>query len=158
MAAVAWLIFFAAAVLEVGGDAAIRKGLRGSGLTLIAAGFAMLGSYGLVVNVVQWDFSKLLGVYVGVFAVVSVLCGRFVFGETVSASRRSCRRPPDGSDHVVARALRSPQSKPRRQNRPAARNVVANRRGDFGSPRAHRPERRFVRLGRRAAETKKPHA
>ena len=31
----------------------------------------------------KWDFSKLLGVYVAVFAVVSVDAGRFLFGERV---------------------------------------------------------------------------
>jgi hypothetical protein len=31
----AWLIFIGAAILEVGGDAVIRKGLRGSGLLII---------------------------------------------------------------------------------------------------------------------------
>ena len=86
MPVVAWLIFLVAASLEVGGDAVIRKGLRGSGLALIAAGFVVLGCYGLVVNLVQWDFSRLLGVYVGVFATLSVLCGRFVFRESVPAS------------------------------------------------------------------------
>ena len=86
MPIVAWLIFVAAAVLEVGGDAVIRKGLRGSGLALIAAGCVMLGCYGLVVNLVQWDFSRLLGVYVAVFAVVSVLWGRCVFGENIPTS------------------------------------------------------------------------
>lgn len=86
MPAVAWLVFIAAAALEVGGDAIIRKGLRGGGMAVIAAGLVVLGSYGLVVNLVPWDFSRLLGVYVGVFAAVSVLCGRFVFGESVPTS------------------------------------------------------------------------
>ncbi len=43
----------------------------------------MLAVYGLVVNSVKWDFSRLLGVYIAFFAVVSVLFGRFVFAETV---------------------------------------------------------------------------
>ena len=86
MSVVAWLTFVAAAVLEVAGDAVIRKGLRSSGLALIALGFVMLGCYGLVVNLLQWDFSRLLGVYVTVFAVVSVLCGRFAFEDDVPAS------------------------------------------------------------------------
>jgi small multidrug resistance family-3 protein len=86
MASVAWLIFVVAGALEVAGDAVIRKGLRGGGLAIIAAGMVMLGCYGLVVNRVPWDFSKLLGVYVGVFATLSVLCGRFAFGETVRPS------------------------------------------------------------------------
>jgi drug/metabolite transporter superfamily protein YnfA len=79
----AWFIFIVAAVLEVAGDAVIRKGLRGNILWFILAGFLMLGCYGVVVNTVRWDFSRLLGVYVAVFAVVSVLAGRFVFRETI---------------------------------------------------------------------------
>jgi drug/metabolite transporter (DMT)-like permease len=79
----AWLIFVGAAALEVGGDAIVRKGLRGAGYFVIAGGCLMLGGYGLVVNMVKWDFSKLLGVYVAVFALISVLAGRFLFGEQV---------------------------------------------------------------------------
>jgi small multidrug resistance family-3 protein len=81
---IAWLIFLAAAVLEVGGDAVIRKGMRGSGWVWIALGCLMLAVYGIVVNLVKWDFSKLLGVYVAVFAAVSVLAGRFLFEEDVA--------------------------------------------------------------------------
>jgi len=79
----AWVVFICAAILEVGGDAVVRKGLRGSGLMVILIGCAMLGSYGVVVNTVKWDFSKLLGVYVAIFAVISVLFGRFVFEENI---------------------------------------------------------------------------
>ena len=43
----------------------------------------MLGFYGVVVNTVKWDFANLLGVYVAVFAVISVSFGRFVFQENV---------------------------------------------------------------------------
>ena len=86
MTRIAWLVFVAAAVLEVAGDAVIRKGLRGNSWLLIAGGFVTLGGYGLVVNLVTWDFSKLLGVYVAVFAAVSVLAGRFVFKESVPSS------------------------------------------------------------------------
>jgi small multidrug resistance family-3 protein len=86
MLLVTWLIFIAAAVLEVAGDAVIRKGLRGSGIALIGGGFMMLGCYGLVVNIPHWDLSRLLGVYVAVFALVSVLAGHFAFGEAVPAA------------------------------------------------------------------------
>ncbi len=79
-------LFVAAAVLEVAGDAFIRKGLRGSGAALIAVGFAVLGSYGIVVNLANIDFSRLLGAYVGVFAVVSVAFGRLVFRDHVPPS------------------------------------------------------------------------
>ena len=37
----------------------------------------------MLVNQVRWDFSRLLGVYVGAFALVSVLCGRLLFRESV---------------------------------------------------------------------------
>ena len=80
------LIFVAAALLEVGGDAVIRHGLRGKAWGLIVAGCVVLGGYGVVVNTVKWDFSRLLGVYVAVFATVSVLWGRFVFKESVSSA------------------------------------------------------------------------
>ena len=86
MPVVAWLTFVAAAMLEVAGDAVIRRGLRSSGLAFIASGFVLLGCYGLVVNLLQWDFSRLLGVYVAVFAVISVLCGRFAFKDDVPVS------------------------------------------------------------------------
>jgi small multidrug resistance family-3 protein len=83
----AWLIFLMAALLEVGGDAAVRRGLRGGGWIFILTGFVVLGTYGLVVNAPKtWDFSKLLGVYVAFFALVSVLCGRYIFREAIPAS------------------------------------------------------------------------
>ncbi len=82
----AWLVFLGSALLEVGGDAVVRRGLRGANVIIILAGGLMLAAYGLLVNMVRWDFSKLLGVYVAVFALVSVMCGRFVFGESVPNS------------------------------------------------------------------------
>ncbi|MGO9020229.1 MAG: hypothetical protein ACLQVJ_17970 [Syntrophobacteraceae bacterium] len=82
----AWLVFLGSALLEVGGDAVVRRGLRGANVVIILAGGLMLAAYGLLVNTVSWDFSRLLGVYVAVFALVSVMCGRFVFGESVPNS------------------------------------------------------------------------
>ena len=84
--AFAWLIFIGAACLEVGGDAVVRKGLRGGGATLVVGGAVLLGLYGLLVNTVPWDFSRLLGVYVAVFAVVSILAGKYLFGESIPLS------------------------------------------------------------------------
>jgi small multidrug resistance family-3 protein len=86
MTVIAWLFFVAAAALEVGGDAVIRKGLWGNNLTLIGVGVVMLSFYGIAVNLVRWDFSKLLGVYVAIFATVAVLYGRFIFKENIPPS------------------------------------------------------------------------
>jgi small multidrug resistance family-3 protein len=83
MKSTAWLVFVVAALLEVGGDAAVRCGLRGRSAIWILLGCATLACYGLVVNSVKWDFSRLLGVYVGVFAALSVLFGRFAFRESI---------------------------------------------------------------------------
>jgi len=81
---VAWIVFILSAALEVGGDAIIRKGLFGKSYLLIITGCLILSSYGLLVNTLKWDFSKLLGVYVSVFALVSVLFGKIFFHDTVS--------------------------------------------------------------------------
>ncbi len=83
---VIWLVFLCAALLEVGGDAVIRHGLRTRNPSPILFGLFVLGSYGLVVNTIRWDFSKLLGVYISFFALVSVLFGRVVFGEFIPSS------------------------------------------------------------------------
>jgi drug/metabolite transporter superfamily protein YnfA len=72
-----------AAALEVGGDALIRRGLQGSGAALVVAGFCILGAYGIVVNLVGLDFSRLLGAYVGWFALVSVCAGKLFFGDRI---------------------------------------------------------------------------
>jgi small multidrug resistance family-3 protein len=80
------LILVAAAALEVSGDAIIRKGLRGGALPIVAIGFVVLGAYGVVVNLLQIDFSRLLGVYVGVFAIVSVGAGAVVFRERIAGT------------------------------------------------------------------------
>ena len=80
------VVLLAAAFLEVGGDVVVRKGLRGNSIFFIVAGMLLLGCYGIVVNTVKWDFSKLLGVYVAVFALTSVLTGRFLFKENIPFS------------------------------------------------------------------------
>jgi drug/metabolite transporter superfamily protein YnfA len=80
------MVMIVAAAFEVGGDALIRKGLRGAGPVLVAVGFVVLGMYGIIVNKLDLDFSKLLGAYVGFFAVVSVCTGRFVFHDVIPSS------------------------------------------------------------------------
>jgi drug/metabolite transporter superfamily protein YnfA len=86
MSFMVWIIFIAAALLEVGGDATVRRGLRGGSVLLVLAGFVALGCYGLVVNTVRWDFSRLIGAYVAFFALVSVSVARFLFREEVPVS------------------------------------------------------------------------
>jgi drug/metabolite transporter superfamily protein YnfA len=68
-----------AAVLEIGGDAAIRQGLLRSAWPWLALGGATLVAYGLVVNLNQGvAFGRLMGLYIAVFFVVSQ-CLSFVF-------------------------------------------------------------------------------
>jgi drug/metabolite transporter superfamily protein YnfA len=76
-------IFAAAAVLEVAGDALVRRGLRGGGFLFLALGVAALGSYSVALNLIDLDFSRLLGAYVGIFALASVVIGRVVFRDQV---------------------------------------------------------------------------
>lgn len=83
---IALLVLVGAAILEVAGDAIIRKGMRGSGIALIVLGFVVLGTYGIVVNLLHVDFSRLLGAYVGVFALTSVLFGKLAFSEKIAGS------------------------------------------------------------------------
>ena len=74
----------AAALLEVGGDALVRVGLRGGRPAFVLGGMLVLGCYGLAVNQVRWDFGRLLGVYVAVFAAASIIVGRLVFNDQLS--------------------------------------------------------------------------
>ncbi len=76
-----------AAVLEVGGDALVRWGLKSGRIPGFVLGAAALFAYGLFVNLPKWDFSRLLGVYMAVFFVASQAIGLLVFGETLSAAR-----------------------------------------------------------------------
>ncbi len=80
------IIFLVAACLEVGGDAIVRQGLKGSGLAFVLLGALLLGVYGVVVNTVDLDFSRLLGIYVAVFALVSVLAGKYYFRESIAGT------------------------------------------------------------------------
>jgi small multidrug resistance family-3 protein len=59
-----------AALLEVGGDALTRIGLRERPIFL-AAGALALFIYGVVVNQGRFDFGRLMGVYIAVFFLVS---------------------------------------------------------------------------------------
>jgi len=75
-----------AAAFEVGGDAMIRAGIKGRGWALGAAGALTLAAYGVILNLLPMDFSRLLATYVVFFAIVSVVAGKVVFGDQVPAS------------------------------------------------------------------------
>jgi small multidrug resistance family-3 protein len=78
---IAILLFVVAAFLEVHGDAKIRGGIDSWRLTSCLIGAISLVIYGLFVNLaiafklIDWKFSKQLGVYVAIFAVVTSVYG-----------------------------------------------------------------------------------
>ena len=78
-------ILVVAALLEVGGDALIRIGLRGPGY-LIAAGALTLFAYGVLVNQSGVDFNRLMGIYIAVFFVVSQVIS-FLFFKQIPDDR-----------------------------------------------------------------------
>jgi drug/metabolite transporter superfamily protein YnfA len=78
------MLLLAAAAVEAGGDAAIRVGIRrasGSGrVWAFVLGAGLLFAYGWTVNASDWDFGRLLGLYVVFFFVVAqaiswAICG-----------------------------------------------------------------------------------
>jgi small multidrug resistance family-3 protein len=76
------LTLVAAALLEVGGDAAIRWGLVRSAPVALAGGALGLAVYGFVLNTNRAvDFHRLMGVYIAVFFLVSQAVGAIAFGE-----------------------------------------------------------------------------
>ena len=76
-----------AAVLEVGGDAAIRHGLLRASPSWLVVGALALVSYGFVVNANRLiDFGRLMGLYIVVFFVVSQVINATAFGGRPSVS------------------------------------------------------------------------
>jgi len=75
----ALLVLALAALLEAGGDALVRTGLRSPStsarLAWFLAGAAVLFLYGWTVNSPPWDFGRLLGLYVVFF---------FLFAQVIS--------------------------------------------------------------------------
>ncbi len=76
-----------AACLEVGGDALVRWGLKSGQILGFVLGALVLFSYGCVVNLPKWDFSRLLGIYIVLFFVVSQMTGYFIFHESITQGR-----------------------------------------------------------------------
>jgi drug/metabolite transporter superfamily protein YnfA len=76
-----------AALLEMGGDAAIRHGLLRPAWRWLVVGPLMLVAYGFVVNANRAiDFGRLMGLYVALLFVVSQAFSIVVFSERPSAS------------------------------------------------------------------------
>jgi hypothetical protein len=72
-----------AALLEVGGDALVRWGLKGGRILGFILGAVALFTYAVFVNTPKWDFGRLLGIYIAIFFVVSQFVSIVVFGETL---------------------------------------------------------------------------
>jgi len=76
------LLMALAALLEAGGDALIRLGLRAAGFSafaLMGAGAVALFLYGYAVNSPPWEFGRLLGIYVMLFFLTAQLLSWLVF-------------------------------------------------------------------------------
>ncbi|MBI4561409.1 MAG: hypothetical protein HY724_05140 [Candidatus Rokubacteria bacterium] len=76
-----WLV--TAALLEVGGDALMRVGLRGQ-VWGYGLGTILLAAYGLLVNLPALSFGRSLGLYIAVFFIVSQALAWLLFGERPS--------------------------------------------------------------------------
>ena len=76
-----------AAILEMGGDAAVRHGLVRWAWPWLLVGSAMLVAYGLAVNLNRSvDFGRLMGVYIMMLFLVSQAIGWAIFGERPSVT------------------------------------------------------------------------
>src|SRR5580698_11471183 len=83
-------VLLAAAVLEAGGDAFMRAGLHSAGraarLGFFVVAAVTLFSYGWLVNAPDWDFGRLLGLYVVFFFVTAQLMSWVFFHQPPSTS------------------------------------------------------------------------
>lgn len=81
------LLLLAAAMLEAGGDALVRHGLRASSairLAFLLGGAVVLFGYGCLVNTPPWQFGRLIGVYVVFFFLLAQGIAWVAFGERPS--------------------------------------------------------------------------
>jgi drug/metabolite transporter superfamily protein YnfA len=72
-----------AALLEVGGDALVRWGMKGGRILGFILGAVTLLTYAVFVNTPKWDFGRLLGIYITIFFVVSQVLSIVVFHEAL---------------------------------------------------------------------------
>jgi small multidrug resistance family-3 protein len=84
------VILFCAAILEAGGDALVRAGLRSSATggraLFFMVGAVALFAYGWTVNAPPWDFGRVLGLYVVFFFIIAQLLSWVFFGQPPSRS------------------------------------------------------------------------
>jgi small multidrug resistance family-3 protein len=73
------MLLVIAALLEVGGDAFVRWGLKEGRILGFILGAVVLLTYAILVNTPKWDFGRLLGIYIAIFFVVSQLVSFIVF-------------------------------------------------------------------------------
>jgi drug/metabolite transporter superfamily protein YnfA len=82
------LILLLAAILEAGGDAFMRFGLKSpapwSRVACFTVAALALFAYGWTVNAPPWDFGKLLGLYVVFFFMIAQLISWLVFKQAPS--------------------------------------------------------------------------
>ncbi len=82
----AFVVLSLAAFLEVSGDACFQSGLyQATGATRglwFLGGTAVLASYGFFVNLPQWDFGKLLGIYVVLFFIIAQIIAKVRFQQS----------------------------------------------------------------------------
>jgi len=82
----AYAVLSIAAFLEVSGDACFQSGLyQATGFQRwiwLAGGAVVLSSYGVFVNLPQWDFGKLLGVYVVLFFLIAQVVAKLRFQQS----------------------------------------------------------------------------
>ena len=87
---IAIAILLLAAIFEAGGDALVRTALhqRAGGLRWLTflGGAAILFGYGVIVNTPDWDFGRLLGLYVVFFFVIAQLMSWVFFHQPPSTS------------------------------------------------------------------------
>lgn len=79
------VVLFCAALLEAGGDALMRMGIRSAtpvrATIFFLVGGVVLGFYGYAVNVPPWDFGRLLGVYAVFFFLLAQVISWLAFGQ-----------------------------------------------------------------------------
>jgi drug/metabolite transporter superfamily protein YnfA len=77
-----------AALLEVLGDSCFQSAVhRSSGIgraAFFTGGVAVLGFYGVIVNLPEWDFGKLLGAYVAFFFLAAQIVARVRFQQPLT--------------------------------------------------------------------------